>query len=60
MLELSSNFQPVTSMELVPVLVNSNQSAATGELPLLQGATSVIKILLVTGVSLAISVTAKV
>ena len=48
LLELSSNFQPVMFTALVPLLVSSNQSAATGELLLLQGATSVMKMLLLT------------
>src|ERR1700759_1049540 len=34
--------QPVMSTLVVPTLVSSNQSAATGLLPLLHGATSVI------------------
>ncbi len=45
LLELSSNLQPVMFVALVPMLVSSNQSAATGELPLDHGATSVMKIL---------------
>ena len=45
LLELSSNLQPVIFTGLVPLLVNSNQSAPTGELPLDHGATSVMKIL---------------
>ena len=40
--ELSSIFQPVMSALVALVLVTSNQSAATGLLPLDQGATSVI------------------
>src|SRR5882757_5119756 len=36
--------QPVRSTLVVPTLVSSNQSAATGLLPLLHGATSVIAI----------------
>ena len=44
---LSFIFQPVISMAVLPVLVSSNQSAVTpGLLPLLQGATSVIRIAL--------------
>ena len=40
--ELSSIFQPVISTAVAFVLVTSNQSAATGLLPLDHGATSVI------------------
>src|SRR5215212_130119 len=40
--ELSSIFQPVMSMAVSLTLVTSNQSAATGLLPLDQGATSEI------------------
>ena len=39
-LELSSIFHPVMVTAVVPVLVNSNQSAATGLFPLDHGATS--------------------
>jgi hypothetical protein len=62
LLELSSNLQPVMFIALELVLVSSNQSAATGELPLLQGATSVTKMppVVVAGVSFTTSVTAKV
>ena len=50
LLESSSTFQPEIFTALVPVLVSSNQSARTSELPLLQGATSVTKMVeLVTG-----------
>jgi len=42
-LELSSTRQPETSTDKEPTLVSSNQSAPTTELPLLQGATSVIR-----------------
>ena len=45
LLELSSNLQPVIFTGLVPLLVNSNQSAPTGELLLDHGAISVMKIL---------------
>jgi hypothetical protein len=38
--ELSSIFQPVISTALDPLFVTSNQSAATGLLPLDHGATS--------------------
>ena len=38
--ELSSILQPVMFTALVPVFVTSNQSAPTGLLPLLHGATS--------------------
>src|ERR1700759_3650691 len=41
--ELSSIFQVERSADTVPVLVTSNQSAATGLLPLDQGATSVMR-----------------
>src|SRR5262245_36935509 len=39
--ELSSIFQPVMSTVVAPRFVTSNQSAASGELPLDHGATSV-------------------
>src|SRR5215471_20234531 len=38
--ELSSIFQPLMTWAAVPILVTSNQSAATGLLPLDHGATS--------------------
>ena len=56
-LELSSIFHPVMFTAVVPVLVNSNQSAATGLFPLDHGATSdTIKVTPV-GVSIKISLT---
>ena len=41
--ELSSTFQPVMFAARAPTLVTSNQSAATGLLPLLHAATSVTR-----------------
>src|SRR5262245_45571080 len=41
--EPSSTFHPVMSTALAPMLVTSNQSAATGLLPLLHSATSVTR-----------------
>ena len=58
--ELSSTFQPVMSMAVDPRFVTSNQSAATGLLPLDHGATSEMKTVERTGVSLTTSVTVRV
>ena len=54
--ELSSNFQPLMSMVLLPRLVISNQSAVSGLLPLDQGATSEMMRSTVVGFSMTWSI----
>ena len=55
--ELSSIFQPVMSTAVPPMFVTSNQSAATGLLPLDHGATSEMKSTGAAGFSFTMSVT---
>src|SRR5258708_5320678 len=58
--ELSSILQPVMLIAVEPVFVTSNQSAATGLLPLDHGATSEMISVGTGGVSVTTSVTANV
>jgi hypothetical protein len=59
-LELSSTFQPEISIATAPALVRSNQSAATGDLPLRHGATTVVRTAAWTSANASVTVAARV